>query len=169
MAASIIGKFLVPSRFPVSVISMYSTKRCLQFTRFNSGSAEEAADWLKYKDMEEEMADDRFQPFSADKDVKTYKKGSFADLFRNSNFARTKNPVDKEVEGVIIAMKEDKMYVDFGAKFHAVVDLPRDSFGYFVGAKVLVLVQELEAVGHFIGDPKHNSLLEAQVRLKSLL
>jgi len=115
------------------------------------------------------MAGEIFQPFSAEKDIRTYKKGSFADLFRKSNFARTKNPANKEMEGVILSLNDDKMYVDFGAKFHGVVDLPKDSFGCYVGARVVVLVEELEAVGHFIGDPKHNSLLEARVQLKRVL
>ncbi len=113
--------------------------------------------------------DERYKPFSPSKDVSTYKKGSFEDLFKNSNFVRTVNPVDKDVEGVVIAVENDKMYVDFGGKFHGVTNLPEDTFGCHVGARVVVTVKELEAVGHFIGDFKHHSLMEAAIQFKRLI
>ena len=120
-------------------------------------------------EVDEEQMDDLFQPFSAEKDSSSYKKGSFQDLFRKSLLVRMCNPLEKEMEGVIIAMNNDKVYVDFGGKFHGVADVPVNSFTYCVGAKVIVQVKELEAVGHFIGDPKHNSLMEARIELRRLL
>ena len=104
-------------------------------------------------------------------DVAPHQNGeTFADLFRNSNFVRVGNPVGKEVEGEIIAVEEDNLYVDFGSKFHAVVPLPAKSLKeeYRRGTKVRVLVRDLELTGHFLGQSKHLSLLEAEAELVGL-
>ena len=80
------------------------------------------------------------------------------------------DPVGKEVEAEVIAVAGDKLYVDFGCKFHAVVPLPETSRErYCTGAKVIVVVKDLEVTGHFIGDNRHHSLLEAEADLVRLV
>lgn len=116
-----------------------------------------------------EPMDELFEPFSSERDVHQCKEGTFQDLFRRSQFVQAHNPVGKEVEGVIIAVHQDKMYVDFGCKFHAVACPDEAKKGYCVGARVRVVVEDLEVTGHFIGDSKHNSLMEAQVKLGQLI
>lgn len=91
---------------------------------------------------------------------------SFASLFESSQFARIENPVGKKVEAEVIAVVGDKLYVDFGCKFHAVVERPKENKGeFFEGLKVVVLVKDLEMSMHPLGSSKDLSLLEAEVEL----
>lgn len=91
---------------------------------------------------------------------------SFASLFESTQFARILNPVGKKVEAEVIAVVEDKLYVDFGCKFHAVVHRPEENKEEFVeGARVVVLVKDLEMSMHPLGSSKDLSLLEAEVEL----
>ena len=111
-----------------------------------------------------------FQPFGAAEDPAMYEKGTFQYLFENSQFVKAVDPTEKEVEGEITAMKGDKMYVDFGCKFHAVVTCPeahRDRC--HTGAKIIIALKDLEVTGHFIGDTKHSSLLEAEAKFVRLV
>lgn len=110
-----------------------------------------------------------FERFSTDMDVHKHKEGSFQDLFKKSQFVQARNLVGKEVEGVIIAIHQDKLYVDFGCKFHAVISPDLLKKSYSVGARVSIVVEELEVTGHFIGDNRHNSLLEARAELCQLI
>lgn len=94
---------------------------------------------------------------------------SFASLFESSKFARILNPVDKKVEGEVMAVIGDKLYIDFGCKFHAVVRRPEENAESFVeGAKVVVLVKDLEMSMHPLGSSKDLSLLEAEAKLCGL-
>ncbi len=93
---------------------------------------------------------------------------SFASLFESSQFARIVNPIGNKVEAEVIAVVGDKLYVDFGCKFHAVVRRPEVNEGEFVeGAKVVVLVKDLEMSMHPLGSSKDLSLLEAEAELCS--
>ena len=109
-----------------------------------------------------------FLPFTTDND-RVYESGTFQYLFENSQFVKALDPVGKEVEAEIIAVVGDKLYVDFGCKFHAVVSRPEGQEKYCIGAKVIVIVKDLEITDHFIGDSKHRSLLEAEVKLVRLV
>ena len=94
---------------------------------------------------------------------------SFRELWNNSQFVQSIDPVGKETEAEIIAVVGEKVYVDFGSKFHAVVPLPeKDSDHYVVGARVLILIKDLEMTDHFIGAKRHISLLEAEAELIGL-
>ncbi len=94
---------------------------------------------------------------------------SFASLFESSKFARILNPVGKKVEGEVMAVIGDKLYIDFGCKFHAVVRLPEENADSFVeGTKVVVLVKDLEMSMHPLGSSKDLSLLEAEAELCGL-
>lgn len=110
-----------------------------------------------------------YSPLMEDKVQQNLTNDSFASLFENSQFVKALDPVGKEVEAKIVAVTEDKLYIDFGGKFHAVVPCPdTQKEKYCKGAKVIVVVQDLETTGHFIGDNKHNTLLEAKVELVRL-
>ena len=99
----------------------------------------------------------------------TPKKESFTQLLRNSRFVKSIDPVGKKAEGEILAISGDKIYVDFGSKFYAVVDMPKlERERYVEGAKVIVTVKNLEMTDHFLGARKHISLLEAEAELVGL-
>lgn len=94
---------------------------------------------------------------------------SFKKLLDSSRFIQCIDPVGKVVEADIIAVVGEKLYVDFGSKFHAVVPLPEeDRECYRVGTKVLARVKDLEMTDHFLGDKRHLSLLEAEAELVGL-
>ena len=97
---------------------------------------------------------------NADKDA------AFGDLFQRSKFATMLDPIGQRVEGEVVAVVKQKIYVDFGFKFHAVVSLPREgSAGYRKGTRVVVRLLNLEITNHFIGDHRDISLLEAEAEL----
>lgn len=94
---------------------------------------------------------------------------SFEQLLENSKFVRSGNPVGRMAEGEILAVSGEKVYVDFGSKFHAVVDMPEKKRELYVpGARVIVTIKDLETTGHFLGAKKHISLLEAEAELVGL-
>lgn len=97
------------------------------------------------------------------------KNETFAEIFKRSKFASILDPVNQKVEGVVLAVVNDNLYVDFGCKFHAVVPLPKvNAASYRKGTKVVVRVLDLEMTNHFIGDGKDLSLLEAEAELVGL-
>lgn len=94
---------------------------------------------------------------------------TFAEIFKHSKFVSVVNPVGQRVEGKVLATVEDKMYIDFGCKFHAVVKVPDEDRGsYRKGSRVVVRVLDLEMTDHFIGDSRDLTLLEAEVELLGL-
>ena len=105
-----------------------------------------------------------FEPFIRDKTPQSYGKDTFQYLFENSKFVEALDPIGNEVEGEVIAVEEEKLYVDFGCKFHAVVEC-RDKGAFPVGTKVIIHLDDLEAIGQFLGESTHHSLLEAQATL----
>lgn len=94
---------------------------------------------------------------------------SFETMFRNSKFVKMLDPVGKKVEGEIIAVVGNNLYVDFGFKFHAVVEKPEaDSDQFVEGAKVVLLLKDLEMTMHPLGSSRDISLLEAEAELCGL-
>lgn len=94
---------------------------------------------------------------------------SFESMFKNSKLVGVLDPVGKNVEGEIIAVTGDNLYVDFGCKFHAVVKKPKEnSEGYTEGAKVVLLLKDLEMTMHPLGSSRDISLLEAEAELCGL-
>ena len=95
---------------------------------------------------------------------------TFKELFESSKFARMVDPVGREVEGEVIAVTAEHLYIDFGFKFHGVVDKPTGNGDKLSkGSRVVVLVNDLEVTEHFQGASKHASLLEADIELKGYL
>jgi hypothetical protein len=111
-----------------------------------------------------------FMPVKPGEDPAAFPEGSFQQLFETSKFAQAMDPIGKEVEADVLAVVDDKLYVDFGCKFHAVVPCPDTVKGRVQqGTKLVVVVNDLEVTQAFIGSSKHDSLLEASaefVRLK---
>ena len=125
--------------------------------KINSVSGEEDNNF-KNKD------DHQFAPFSANEDPQAYKKGTFQYLFEKSQFVQVSDPIEKDVKAEVIAIVDDKLYVDFGCKFHAVVPC-RNPPENCIGKEVIVTVKDLEMSGHFVGDTRDKSLLEAEAKL----
>lgn len=95
--------------------------------------------------------------------------GSFESMFKNSKFVRMFDPVGEKVQGEITAVVGEKLYVDFGCKFHAVVKKPEKHKDKFVvGANVVLLLKDLEMTMHPLGNPRDISLLEAEAELCGL-
>lgn len=94
---------------------------------------------------------------------------TFAELFRKSYFSRIVDPVGKKVKGRVVAIVDGNLYIDFGSKFHGVVPIPKENSEMFhKGSRVTILVRDLELTSHFLGDSKHTSLLEADIKLVGL-
>ena len=95
---------------------------------------------------------------------------TFEELFKKSKFVDMFDPVGKIVDGKIIAADGPNLYIDFGTKFHAVAVRPnRFSERYVKGARVKVLIKDLEVGMHFLGSNVDTSSLEASVELIGLL
>ena len=110
------------------------------------------------------------QPKSAEVSSEVKQKKTFKELFESSKFAKMVDPVGQEVEGEVIAVTEEHLYIDFGFKFHGVVDKPSGKGKRLSkGSRVVVLVNDLEVTEHFQGASKHASLLEADIELKGYL
>ena len=97
------------------------------------------------------------------------KNETFAEIFKRSKFVSILDPVNQKVEGVVLAVVNKNLYVDFGCKFHAVVPIPKvNEDSYRKGTRVVIRVLDLEMTNHFIGDGRDISLLEAEAELVGL-
>ena len=96
---------------------------------------------------------------------------TFAKMFRQSKFVQLGGLKGRLLSGRIIDVVDDDLYVDFGGKFHAVVQRPqtkqRDQ--YVTGAVVSIRLQSWEMAARFLGAARHISLLEADAQLVGLL
>ena len=95
---------------------------------------------------------------------------TFPSLLANSKLFGYGDPVGQTVSAEVVAVVDGQLYVDFGAKFHAVI--PRPAFRserFRRGTRMEVLVKDLEVTQHFLGDSRTTSLLEADVEFVRLL
>lgn len=97
---------------------------------------------------------------------------TFKQLLASSRLLTSCGPsvLGQRVMGKIIAIVDDNLYIDFGGKFHGVVPRPpvkREEYG--IGALVEVIVNDLEISDQFLGAPRHESMLEADIQLVGLL
>jgi len=96
---------------------------------------------------------------------------TFAKMFRQSKFVQLGGLKGRLLSGRIVDVVDDDLYVDFGGKFHAVVQRPqtkqRDQ--YTIGAVVSIRLQAWEMAARFLGAARHISLLEADAQLVGLL
>lgn len=73
------------------------------------------------------------------------------------------------MQGEIINIVEDDLYIDFGWKFHCVCQKPlKNSDEYVIGAKVRLMVNDLELSTRFLGSVTDLTILEADCRLLNL-
>ena len=95
---------------------------------------------------------------------------TFEELFETSKFVDILDPVGKFVDGKIIAVDGPNLYIDFGGKFHGIAIKPHKfSDRYIKGARVKVLIKDLEVSMHFLGSNTDTSLLEASIEIVGLL
>ncbi|CAF0919315.1 unnamed protein product [Rotaria sp. Silwood1] len=96
---------------------------------------------------------------------------TFAKMFRQSKFVQLGGLKGRLLSGRIVDVIDDDLYVDFGGKFHAVVQRPQNKQRdqYTIGAVVSIRLQSWEMAARFLGASRHISLLEADAQLVGLL
>ena len=96
---------------------------------------------------------------------------TFAKMFRQSKFVQLGGLKGRLLSGRIVDAVDDDLYVDFGGKFHAVVQRPQNKQRdqYTIGAVVSIRLQSWEMAARFLGASRHISLLEADAQLVGLL
>ncbi|UJR38180.1 hypothetical protein I4U23_030855 [Adineta vaga] len=96
---------------------------------------------------------------------------TFAKMFRQSKFVQLGDLKGRIVSGRIVDAVDDDLYVDFGGKFHAIVQRPQTKQRdlYTIGAVVSIRLQSWEMAARFLGASRHISLLEADAQLVGLL
>lgn len=96
--------------------------------------------------------------------------GSFAILFRESKYLQIGDPDGRIVNGKIVEVVQDDLYIDFGGKFYCVCKKPQaKSMEYVRGAKVRLRLRDLELSNYFMGAARDITLLEADAVLLGLL
>ena len=96
---------------------------------------------------------------------------TFAKMFRQSKFVQLGGLKGRLLSGRIVDVVDDDLYVDFGGKFHAVVQRPQNKQRdfYAIGAVVSIKLNSWEMAARFLGASRHISLLEADAQLIGLL
>ncbi|XP_065063315.1 small ribosomal subunit protein bS1m-like [Rhopilema esculentum] len=99
-------------------------------------------------------------------DSRNSQEKTFEELLESSPLMKIRRPQGKIVSGKITNVCNDDLYVDFGGKFEVVVKRPPvNTEVYQIGRQVKIMLRKLEMTGHFLGQNKHITLLEADGKL----
>jgi len=94
---------------------------------------------------------------------------SFTKLLKKSPLVQMGDPQGKIVEGRIVHVVNDDLYIDFGLKFNCVCTRPnKNGESYVLGKKVRLLVHDLELSTRFLGAKTDLTILEADCTLIGL-
>jgi len=95
---------------------------------------------------------------------------SFPKMLRYSPFVQMGDPQGKIVEGKIVHIVNDDLYIDFGFKFNCVCPRPsKNGEAYILGRSVRLLVHDLELSTRFLGSKTDLTILEADCTLLGLV
>lgn len=107
-----------------------------------------------------------FEKFSKPEPVEEEKDVEFAKLLRNSKQVDLGDPENKLLYGKIFHVVGDDLYIDFGGKFPCVCTRPRKNAEEYVrGARVRIILKDLELSTKFLGSEKDLTILEADAVL----
>lgn len=91
---------------------------------------------------------------------------TFQELLDDSRLMKFGRPAGKCAIGKVVEVCNDDLYIDFGAKFEAVVKRPKHNEEFYVkGSKVRLILNKFEMTGAFLGDKRHITLCEADAVL----
>ncbi|GJQ87400.1 hypothetical protein Trydic_g14546 [Trypoxylus dichotomus] len=109
---------------------------------------------------------EKFQSLDSTDKEESY---TFKELLMKSKFIDLGDPEGKIVTGKIYHIVEDDLYIDFGWKFHCVCPRPKaNASSYVRGAKVRLMIKDLELSTRFLGYERDLTLLEADCVLLGL-
>ncbi|CAL8074448.1 unnamed protein product [Orchesella dallaii] len=94
---------------------------------------------------------------------------SFPKTLRYSPLTKMGDPQGKIVEGTIVHVVDNDLYIDFGAKFNCVCPRPtKNGSGYTLGKKVRLMIHDLELSTRFLGAKTDLTILEADCSILGL-
>jgi len=94
---------------------------------------------------------------------------SFTKLLKKSPLVQMGDPQGKIIEGRIVHVVNDDLYIDFGLKFNCVCPRPnKNGQAYTLGKKVRLIVHDLELSTRFLGAKTDLTILEADCTLIGL-